>query len=144
MLLLEMQREDNPSGEDKRRPSYGHNDDEFVDISSLVQQRIFGSRAGRHHGQLSAPLHQQSNAVLYQHPIGGSSYAAASSQYGALQLPGSNAGTGTVAPNEPDWFTKWFNNTATGPSTSLLPGKRIFRFYCSELVFYKFSRFLKW
>lgn len=142
-----MQREDNSaSGEDhRRRPSAfggggghhlhhgghhyplvpghgngGDEDDEFVDILH-VQQRIFGSR--RHlqpAGQLqpqstglsvsaTATAYQASSGYLYNVPSAGI-------------LAGSGATATVTSAAESDWFTRWFNNTAT-TGQPLLSGK---------------------
>lgn len=99
-----MQREDNSSGEDRRRPAYGPGDEEFVDILH-VQQRIFGTR--RHSNQ-PQQTYQSSSGYLYN-----------------VQPTTS---TGASSTNESDWFTRWFNNAA-GASSPLLSGEKTIPFF---------------
>lgn len=115
MLLLEMQREDNSSGEDRRRPAYGHNDEEFVDILH-VQQRIFGTR--RHHQNHPQSSYQSSTGYLYN----------------VQPSTSTNNATGNESA---DWFTRWFNNTA-GSSSTFLTGK----FFSPFALFCIFSFFV--
>ncbi|XP_065212537.1 E3 SUMO-protein ligase EGR2-like isoform X2 [Planococcus citri] len=99
MLLLEMQRDDSPAGDDRRRPAYGPNEAEYLDLLQ-VQNRLLANR--RHQS------HQQSS---YQ-------ASAAGYLYNVQSTPSTSAGPA----NESDWFTRWFNNTSATSVPATITG----------------------
>lgn len=96
MLLLEMQREDSPPGDDKRRPAYGPSEAEYLDLLQ-VQNRLLANRRHQSHQQ---PVYQSTGYLYNVQPT---------------------PSTSTGSANESDWFTRWFNNTAGTTAPVTLP-----------------------
>lgn len=99
MLLLEMQRDDSPAGDDRRRPAYGPNEAEYLDLLQ-VQNRLLANRRHQSHQQPS----YQSSAAGYL--------------YNVPSTPSTSAGPA----NESDWFTRWFNNTSATSVPAAITG----------------------